>query len=633
LNQLGWCTGGNQPKLELTYTAGGGPTATPTAMPTSSVTPTRTPTASGSTPTPTATRTPTATPTVTLTPAGGPTTVTFQQGAGGYSGTNATYFDAASGYNNTTYLRAGYGAVIRSLLRFDVSSVPAGATVQQARLGLYWASSNNGNSLTVTARQVLAAWVDTEANKTYRQSGVAWTVVGLGEGSDYATTALGAQTLSGTAGQWVWLDVTAAAQTWVANPTVNYGLVLLQQDASGAVYASFCSELGWCTGGNQPKLEITYTASGGRPAAGDRDQEAGVREQAAGIRGQEVQPQAPAAVVVTQYYYLGGARVAMRKDGVLYYLIGDHLGSTSVTYRVSDGQVVTQRYKPYGEPRAPAPSTLPTDYRPSTSLRMYFMGQRSEEATLGSLYDYGARFYSPYLNRWIQPDTIIPEPGDPQSLNRYSFASNNPLRYVDSNGHCGPLTPVCLALLLGGMALLLQGDSPDLDVTPEDVASQRLGGALVVGGATLAGGSALAGAGGAAQVGTTATTAACADGDCTNEVETAGKALEAAKQTAPQMIRQTAYEIAKAGGRHAGTLRTYSSRSLAEVQRGILSLERVAQSHAEKIANPTKYIEGWDAKTLEEQQRILEFWQKEMQNYQEQAEVLTGLLQESSGSK
>jgi len=34
---------------------------------------------------------------------------------------------------------------------------------------------------------------------------------------------------------------------------------------------------------------------------------------------------------------------------------------------------------------------------------------------------YGARFYDPYLNRWIQPDTIIPDPGNPQSLNRYSY--------------------------------------------------------------------------------------------------------------------------------------------------------------------------------------------------------------------
>ena len=54
---------------------------------------------------------------------------------------------------------------------------------------------------------------------------------------------------------------------------------------------------------------------------------------------------------------------------------------------------------------------------------------------LGSLYDYGARFYSSSLNRWPQPDTIVPQPGNPQSLNRYAYGLNNPVRYRDSSGH------------------------------------------------------------------------------------------------------------------------------------------------------------------------------------------------------
>ena len=56
------------------------------------------------------------------------------------------------------------------------------------------------------------------------------------------------------------------------------------------------------------------------------------------------------------------------------------------------------------------------------------------------MYNYGARFYSPYLNRWIEPDTIIPDAGNPQALNRYSYCLNNPLRYRDPSGHF-PITP------------------------------------------------------------------------------------------------------------------------------------------------------------------------------------------------
>ena len=50
---------------------------------------------------------------------------------------------------------------------------------------------------------------------------------------------------------------------------------------------------------------------------------------------------------------------------------------------------------------------------------------------------YGARFYSPRLGRFIQPDTIVPEPGNPQALNRYAYVNNNPLRYTDPTGHQG----------------------------------------------------------------------------------------------------------------------------------------------------------------------------------------------------
>ncbi len=36
----------------------------------------------------------------------------------------------------------------------------------------------------------------------------------------------------------------------------------------------------------------------------------------------------------------------------------------------------------------------------------------------------------------MQPDTIVPEPVNPQDLNRFSYTRNNPLRYRDPSGHC-----------------------------------------------------------------------------------------------------------------------------------------------------------------------------------------------------
>jgi RHS repeat-associated protein len=128
------------------------------------------------------------------------------------------------------------------------------------------------------------------------------------------------------------------------------------------------------------------------------------------------------ATTHTRVYYPAGG--AMRVDGTLYFVIKDHLGSASVVTDASGDIVDEQRYFPYGESRLAGDNML-TD--------RLFTGQR-EMAELG-IYDYGARFYDPLLMRFIQPDTLIPDPTDPQMLNRYSYAGNSPLNYSDPSGY------------------------------------------------------------------------------------------------------------------------------------------------------------------------------------------------------
>jgi RHS repeat-associated protein len=43
--------------------------------------------------------------------------------------------------------------------------------------------------------------------------------------------------------------------------------------------------------------------------------------------------------------------------------------------------------------------------------------------------------FASYLNRWIQPDSIIPDAYNSQSYDRYAYALNNPVRYTDPSGH------------------------------------------------------------------------------------------------------------------------------------------------------------------------------------------------------
>ena len=44
--------------------------------------------------------------------------------------------------------------------------------------------------------------------------------------------------------------------------------------------------------------------------------------------------------------------------------------------------------------------------------------------------------HEPYITRFSQPDTIIPDLNNPQSLNRYSYTLNNPINSTDPTGHC-----------------------------------------------------------------------------------------------------------------------------------------------------------------------------------------------------
>src|SRR3989344_7109317 len=53
-----------------------------------------------------------------------------------------------------------------------------------------------------------------------------------------------------------------------------------------------------------------------------------------------------------------------------------------------------------------------------------------------NLYHYGARYYeADTLKHFTQPDTLIQDIYNPQSLNHYSYVLNNPYKYVDPDGN------------------------------------------------------------------------------------------------------------------------------------------------------------------------------------------------------
>jgi len=106
------------------------------------------------------------------------------------------------------------------------------------------------------------------------------------------------------------------------------------------------------------------------------------------------------------------------------WLLGDHLGSTSMATDDTGILVSEARYSAFGEIRYDS-GTMTTDY--------LYTGQR-QEAEIG-LYYYGARWYDPAIGRFIQADSVVPNPGSAKGFDRYAYTFNNPIKYSDPSGH------------------------------------------------------------------------------------------------------------------------------------------------------------------------------------------------------
>ncbi len=129
----------------------------------------------------------------------------------------------------------------------------------------------------------------------------------------------------------------------------------------------------------------------------------------------------------TLYVFAGNLRVAQVTDTSMAFFHKDHLGSTSAISR-EDGTVIDfGEYLPYGLDRNTNALLQYSPYK--------FTDQEQDEGT--GLYNYDARLYDPVLGQFIMADTIVPDLFNPQSLNRYAYCLNNPLKYTDPTGHFG----------------------------------------------------------------------------------------------------------------------------------------------------------------------------------------------------
>ena len=103
------------------------------------------------------------------------------------------------------------------------------------------------------------------------------------------------------------------------------------------------------------------------------------------------------------------------------YYHNDYSGSVSLITNGSGGVVEQTFYDPYGAILVGGDVS-----------RYSYEGKEFSSVTED--FDFHFRKYDPSLMIFTQPDSVISNVYDPQSLNRYSFEKNNPYKYKDEDG-------------------------------------------------------------------------------------------------------------------------------------------------------------------------------------------------------
>jgi RHS repeat-associated protein len=126
------------------------------------------------------------------------------------------------------------------------------------------------------------------------------------------------------------------------------------------------------------------------------------------------------------------------------YQLGDYLGSSNVVVDDSSALINREEYTPYGE----------TSFGSFARKRYRFTGKERDEES--GLYYHGARYYAPWLSRWIAADPIyliLAREFKTNSINSgfvsdrkayqekldkskslYTYGGNNPKKFIDSTG-------------------------------------------------------------------------------------------------------------------------------------------------------------------------------------------------------
>ncbi|MGC1123365.1 MAG: RHS repeat-associated core domain-containing protein, partial [Candidatus Methanofastidiosia archaeon] len=122
------------------------------------------------------------------------------------------------------------------------------------------------------------------------------------------------------------------------------------------------------------------------------------------------------------YIYGPTGQLAKKVNDITEYYNTDHLGSTRLVTSENGVTIEEIMYEPFGEQLN------------ETDERYTYNGKELDET---GLYYYGARYYDPVIGRFTSRDPLTGKKESPQTLNRYAYCLNNPLKYTDPTGTDG----------------------------------------------------------------------------------------------------------------------------------------------------------------------------------------------------
>lgn len=157
-----------------------------------------------------------------------------------------------------------------------------------------------------------------------------------------------------------------------------------------------------------------------------------------------------------EFLYLDGdaysaSSVYVKNNGSwnLCYICRDYLGS--ITHIADADGVVLQEnsYDAWGRLRDPQTQVLyKNDSQPDLFLRRGYTSH--EHLPWFGLINMNARLYDPVLGRFLSPDPYVQMLDFSQNFNRYSYALNNPLKYIDQDGE-SIIGAIIFGAVLGGI--------------------------------------------------------------------------------------------------------------------------------------------------------------------------------------